>query len=121
MAANKYITGDLRGERVAEFIACRTLRHAWDPIGAGDRRPEFGALVCLRCIRCGTLRYDKFSRVSGERIGNPQYVHPDGYRDAEGHDMSWWRATWAAEVVDDQLVMEPEVPIRKRAAARKRA
>jgi len=91
------MTQTRRGRNDA-FVTCRALRHAWDPIGAGDRRPDFGTLVCLRCTRCGTLRYDKFSRTTGERISSPQYVHPDGYRDAQRHSMSWWRATWARGV-----------------------
>ena len=97
-----------RGEIVEAFIICRTLRHAWDPIGAGERRPEFGSLVCLRCERCGTLRYDKFSRLTGERLSTPQYVHPDGYRDADRHPMNWWRAAWAENVYDNGLLVDAE-------------
>lgn len=102
----------LQGERNADYIACRTLRHAWDVIGAGDRRPIFGELVCLRCVRCGTLRYDKFSRITGERLGSPNYVWPDGYRDAESHDMAWWRREWADTVSDRIVRAEPDPPKR---------
>jgi hypothetical protein len=112
---NKYLTDRKLGETTNDFIRCRTLRHAWDAIGSGDRRPIFGELVCLRCVFCGTLRYDKFSRLTGERISAPSYVWPDGYRDAESHDAAWWRRQWA-DTVSDYLV-EPE-PVPKKRAAR---
>lgn len=94
-----------RSEQAEAFVACRTLRHAWEPIGAGDRIPQFGSLVCLRCIRCSTLRYDRFSRLTGERISTPQYVYPDGYR-GERHSMAWWRATWAEHIYDLGLTVD---------------
>jgi hypothetical protein len=97
-----------RGELEEAFITCRTLRHSWDAIPTGERRPKFGTLVTLRCTRCGTLRYDKFSRITGERISTPQYVHPDGYRDADRHPMSWWRASWAETVYELGLTVDAE-------------
>jgi len=101
-------------EAALDYARCRTLRHAWDPIGSGDRRPQFGVLVCLRCVFCGTLRYDKFSPVTGERIDRPQYDYPAGYR-GEKHDQSWWRAAWSETVTD--LLVHPEdsnvKPVRK--------
>jgi hypothetical protein len=94
-------------EKIEAFITCRTLRHAWDPIGAGDRRPTFGSLVCLRCVRCGTLRYDRFSRLTGERIKSAQYVYPAGYQ-GEKHPHAWWRATWAEHIYDLGLTVDAE-------------
>lgn len=105
---NPYLTALRRGEVTEQYLACRTLRHAWDVIGKGDRRPEFGTMVCLRCVRCGTLRYDRYSRLTGERLGAPAYVWPEGYRDAEGHDAAWWRAAWAETVHAAGLDIEPE-------------
>lgn len=119
MAAKRLVSSERRGETNADFIACRTLRHAWDVIGAGDRKPEFGTMVCLRCIRCGTLRYDRYSRISGERLSKPAYVWPDGYRDADGHAQSWWRAAWAENIHERGLDIEPDVVVpitRKRRA-----
>jgi hypothetical protein len=93
------------------FLACRTLRHSWDviPIPVGGRVPDFGTLVCLRCVRCGTLRYDKFSRLTGERIANPSYVWPDGYRIQGGKRRShaYWRAAWA-DTVSDRFLRDAE-------------
>jgi hypothetical protein len=84
-----------RDEQTEAFTTCRTLRHAWEPTNVGDRHPKFGTLACLRCTRCGTERLDKFSRITGERISAPRYIHPDGYRDTEKRSMASWRASWA--------------------------
>lgn len=111
---NPYLTALRRGEANEDFLACRTLRHAWDVIGAGDRRPVFGTLVCLRCVRCGTLRYDRYSRLTGERLESPSYVWPDGYRDSERHNSAWWRAAWAEKVHARGLDVGPEDEDRPR-------
>jgi hypothetical protein len=113
--ANKHITAHLRAETNHDYVTCHTLRHSWDPIGSGDRRPEFGSLLCLRCERCGTLRYDRFSRITGERIGNPQYIYPDAYRDTEGHDMNWWRQNMAEFLWTDGFSVDADdVGVRRR-------
>jgi hypothetical protein len=102
-----------RKAEVDTYVECRTLRHAWEAIGPGDRRPEFGALVCLRCWRCGMIRYDKFSRITGDRIGNPQYVQPVGYR-TERRTMASWRAEWADGLTNDLVVNGQENGKRRR-------
>lgn len=115
MARRPNLSRAARQEQAVDFARCRTLRHGWEPIGAGDRRPEFGVLVCLRCIFCGTLRYDKFSPVTGERIGYPSYDWPEGYR-GEHHDLSWWRASWAETISD--VLNHPDdnvTPIKRKA------
>jgi hypothetical protein len=111
---------NLRGTPIEEmrdeFLACRALRHAWEPIGAtpGGRRPQFGELVTLRCIRCGGLRYDKFSRITGERLGKPQYDQAPGYKASESHSFAWWRAAWA-ETISDMIVSSHDnvTPIKR--------
>lgn len=104
-------------EKIDMFVACRTLRHSWEPTATGTRRPEFGTLVCLSCTRCGMLRYDKFSRITGERIGSPSYVYPDGYQGVGKHSIAWWRATWADTVYEQGYTVEaerkPTKPARK--------
>jgi len=105
---NRYLTDLRAGETNVDFQTCRTLRHAWDVIGKGDRRPEFGTMICLRCVRCSTLRYDRYSRLTGERLGPPAYVWPDGYRDTEGHDSAWWRAQWAEAMYIQGLSADAE-------------
>ena len=112
----RFLTDARLGEKSDAFTTCRVLKHAWDPIGGGDRRPEFGTLTCLRCVRCGTLRYDKFSRVTGERLAPPNYVWPDGYRDADRHDSSWWRQQWAENLFDRGLSVDAPPPERKKRA-----
>lgn len=107
MPANRRRRRDV-DDLVEAFTTCRTLRHAWEPTATGDRRPKFGTLVTLVCTRCGTLRYDKFSRISGERISAPQYVHPDGYRDSERHPMNWWRAAWAESLYERGLTVDAD-------------
>ena len=105
---NKFLTEHLLGESNEDFVRCRTLKHAWDPIGAGERSPLFGTLVCLRCVFCGTLRYDKISRITGERIAAPSYDWPEGYRDAERHNAAWWRQQWAENVYGQGLSVDAE-------------
>jgi hypothetical protein len=120
--SRRHITPDLRAESDPDAITCHALRHSWDPIGSGDRIPEFGALLCLRCVRCGTLRYDRFSRLTGQRIGTPQYVYPDVYRDTEGHDMDWWRQAMGEVFYAQGLIVDAEDEVgTKRRRARKAA
>jgi len=100
-----------RDERTEIYNTCRTLRHAWEPISPGDRRPKFGTLACLRCWRCGMIRYDKFSRLTGDRIGSLSYVQPEGYKDSERHSMAWYRALWAEDMYDKGLIVDaPDAP-----------
>jgi hypothetical protein len=67
-----------------EWVLCRTLLHAWDEIpydGGGMRlvRPSRSVVVLLfRCERCKTLRYDAWSRVTGDLLRR-SYRTPDGY------------------------------------------
>src|SRR5262245_9644354 len=121
--ARRYVTPDLRAENDPDIITCHALRHAWDPIGSGDRMPEFGALLCLRCIRCGTLRYARFARHTGERIGRPSYVYPDQYHDTEGHDPAWWRMSLGDIAAAQRLLVEaPDDEVaRRRTRPRRRA
>jgi hypothetical protein len=64
----------------SDFMMCRTLGHAWDPIPA-DRMPPLGDAFWLRCVRCSTERHDAVWWGTGELIGR-RYVYPDGYRNA---------------------------------------
>lgn len=113
--SRRYVTPALRAENDPDIIICHALRHAWEAIGSGERIPEFGSLLCLRCTRCGTLRYDRFSRLTGERIGTPSYVYPDSYRDTEGHDMDWWRQNMGEILYANGLVVDaPEEKRRGR-------
>jgi len=89
-----------QNEANADFIRCRTLRHAWEPIGGGQRKPQFGDLVTYRCLFCGGLRYDKVSRITGDRLGAPQYDMPPGYREVGRHDSKWWRAAYLETITD---------------------
>lgn len=99
MANRPKLTPELRGEKVLEYIACRgPIRHRWDIIPSSPaQRPGFGTLVLLRCESCGTLRYDIFSRVTGDLLTR-WYDYPDGYQDAERHTSSWWRLAWVQEL-----------------------
>jgi hypothetical protein len=143
-----HLTDIPQGEAILEYLTCRVMRHAWDPIPA-DFTPSFGDAVMLRCMRCGTIRIDVFSRLTGDRLAPPRYDHPPGYRDADRHTMSWWRATWAEglgealhrgdptvkeqrpKIVDLEAVQQrrirhvtPMVPVKKqpaKAAAKKMA
>jgi hypothetical protein len=67
-----------------EWVECRTLLHSWDEIpfdggGMRDVRPTRSTVVLLfRCTRCSTLRYDAWSRVTGDLIARA-YRTPAGY------------------------------------------
>lgn len=119
------LTPELRGEAIAAYQRCRALRsHAWDPIPS-DYTPLYGEAYQLRCLSCGTVRTDIFSRHSGERIGRPVYDYPPDYRDADSHPQAWWRATWADTLAanatgiirSSQSAPATVTPIRKRRRA----
>lgn len=61
----------------SDYVVCRTLGHAWDPIAAEAPAP-YGEPFWLRCVRCTTVRMDFCSYATGEVIGR-RYAYPDGY------------------------------------------
>jgi hypothetical protein len=65
------------------FLACRDLRHAWEPLGyfreRGSGRGGGPIIRKLRCLRCGTLRRDVLSNSFTEKTTH-YYGHPEGYR-----------------------------------------
>ena len=111
------LSREQRNEAGEAYARCRTLRHAWEPIGGGQRKPLFGDLITYRCIFCGGLRYDKVSRITGDRLGPPQYDMPPGYKDVGKHNSAWWRAAYL-ETVTDMLINANDnvTPIRKDAS-----
>ena len=91
------------------YVTCRgPIRHRWDavgPIADRRRRTTFGTLVTFRCETCGTLRFDIYSRITGELLGRT-YDHPADYKtDKIPNDR--WRAMWLDEV-DAALTVELE-------------
>jgi hypothetical protein len=67
------------------YVQCRALLHAWDELpydGAAPTRwrnsTRSTAILLFRCIRCGTKRYDVWSRVTGDLIERA-YRTPEGY------------------------------------------
>jgi hypothetical protein len=111
-------------EAIIEASRCvSSRRHVLEPIEPppDTRRPEFGSLLFQRCLICGTLAWDKVSRLTGERISNRQYDRPYWYEQAleQGHDPAWWRATYW-DTLGNEFFLEPEqkvTPIRKRKKA----
>lgn len=66
----------------SDFIACRTLGHAWDPVPSdGSRTPHGGDPFWLRCARCSAERHDEVTWGTGELLGR-RYVYDDRYRHA---------------------------------------
>ena len=68
-----------------EYVQCRLLIHAWDEIPMDDLGPKkwrysqrSTAIFLFRCVRCGTKRYDVYSRVTGDLIDRA-YRAPEGY------------------------------------------
>jgi hypothetical protein len=68
-----------------EFVQCRALLHAWDDIpydGGAPKRWRVARrhvnVLQFRCLRCGTIRYDVWSKVTGELVERV-YRTPEGY------------------------------------------
>ena len=89
------------------YTACRgPIRHRWDAVGPladRPRRNRFGTLVTFRCETCGTLRFDVYSRLTGELLGR-NYDHPSDYK-TDKLPMTRWRSMWLDEV-DNALTVE---------------
>ena len=77
------------------FIECRgPLRHSWEriPDDGGINRSykesRTVARIAKRCTRCGTERYEAWSRVTLE-ILFVNYRHPQGYKVTQGKVKPW--------------------------------
>ena len=72
-----------------QFTQCRgPIRHRWEAIGpivGRQRRTSFGTEATFRCEVCGTVKIYLLSRLTGDVISSPQYIHPDGYK-TDRHD-----------------------------------
>jgi hypothetical protein len=71
-----------------DYVTCRVRRHRFEDVpdkgGVGRRLfKDSGSIerLCARCERCGTIRYEAWSRVTGERLFS-HYVYPKGYSTA---------------------------------------
>jgi hypothetical protein len=88
------------------YVQCRgPIRHRWDAVGPipGRRRlTSFGTEATFRCEVCGTIKIYLLSRITGEVISSPQYIHPDGYK-TEKRTAAYWRSLWMDEVENDLL------------------
>lgn len=73
-----------RAVTTSDFVVCRTLGHAWDPIPAEAPAP-YGDPFWLRCVRCTTVRMDFCTFGTGDVIGR-RYAYPDGYQYVGDHD-----------------------------------
>jgi hypothetical protein len=125
MARHPRLTGEALEEAVIEASRCvASRRHMLEPIDPppGAPRPTFGSLLAQRCLHCGTVRYDKVSRLTGQVLAPPTYDRAPWYEDAllrgreQGADPAWWRARYW-ETLDASMFLEPEVvvPLKRRA------
>lgn len=71
--------------QLLEWIECRTLLHAWEEIPYDGLAPQrwrqatrSTIVLQFRCLRCGTIRYDVWSRVTGDLVERT-YHTPEGY------------------------------------------
>jgi len=64
-----------------EYLRCRTWGHAWEEFTPQGTRPRWGELFSLRCVRCGTERFDTINALGA--LGARRYVYPEGYRIAD--------------------------------------
>lgn len=61
----------------AEYLRCRTWGHAWEEFIPRGMRVRWGELFPLRCVRCGTERFDVINALG--QLGQRRYVHPEDY------------------------------------------
>lgn len=123
MPKHPRLTGEALQEAIIEASRCvASRRHMLEPIPPplDAVRPSFGSLFYQRCVQCGTIVYDKVSRITGERISPRQYIKPIWYEQAlaERHDSAWWRATyWETLGPDfflDGITTSKVTPIKQR-------
>ena len=75
------------------YLECRVRRHRWYselPTPVRGRRIFEGANIARlvsRCDRCGTVREQVWSRITGEQLFST-YHHPAGYRLDSGKEGS---------------------------------
>src|SRR5215813_8749964 len=68
-----------------EVIECRipSIRHEWErcnpPEPKEGTRSAMGEQRSFLCVRCGSTKHEVWSRRTGERLGRPYYIHPEGY------------------------------------------
>lgn len=67
------------------YIECRALLHAWDELPYDGEAPyrwraatRSTVVLLFRCERCGTKRYDVWSKVTGDLVERA-YRTPEGY------------------------------------------
>lgn len=64
------------------YVQCRLYRHAWEDAGPPLEYPfrqRWPHHLWLRCLRCGTERYDAFDTMG--HLGQRKYTaYPDNYR-----------------------------------------
>ena len=94
-------------KNVYPYVACRgPVRHRWDAVGPipGRRRTAtFGVQVTFRCENCGTLRFDTYSRLTGDLLRR-NYDHPDDYK-TDAMPMTHWRTEWM-DSIDNGLMVD---------------
>ena len=69
-----------------EFVICRGIGHSWDDNPNGEVanelfRSSIGAM-CLRCVRCGTERFDYINDEF--RVWQRYYRYPPNYSTIPG-------------------------------------
>lgn len=61
-----------------DYLKCRSWGHEWEDFRPLQKRSGWGELLSLRCVRCGTERFDTID--SNGDISKRQYVYPEGYK-----------------------------------------
>lgn len=63
------------------YLECAAWGHQWETFQPLQRRPQWGTLVSLRCVRCSSERYDTIDSTGGLSVRS--YVKPDDYKPKE--------------------------------------
>lgn len=93
------------------YVYCRTLGHSWDE----HPNPEFNmelfvvsyGAAALRCIRCGTMRYDYINAEMA--VFTRRYIYPPRYRTIPGMGT---RPNLRAEMIRRGLLIRRPTPSR---------
>lgn len=81
MRKDERATTDNLNDLPDHFLRCRSYGHSWEQIPITLANPEYVKLFhwydVLRCVICGTERYDGINELG--QVGNRSYNYPHGY------------------------------------------
>jgi hypothetical protein len=93
------------------YVECRALGHSWDQLEDDTRnRPQFGAALQFRCVRCHTVRRDVVSTVTGDLLYR-SYSKPDDYSVDNSYGRNDWRLALMAQRKRRPRAVKPQLKV----------